>query len=373
MLTAATAYLRDDLQASAASSRRPRPLPLPAIVVAGLAIALVVSTQFLFQPFVWRHWPIDEVLLGWFEVLRDRTVVALSIVLAFAATERLPVSHVVGRSAAIGLGIAVGAAVGEATLTLMGAPAAAGDAVTLLGRVLRWSAVAASVAALHQTWVRLARTDGELRRVELDRLDGENQLAHLRLQALRAQIEPHFLFNTLATVRRLATTDRSMRARLLDHLHTFIRLSSAAHPAARGWTLQQEIDLVRAYLGVAAVRMAGRLQVTIDADATLAGTELPPLMLATLVENAVKHGITPSTEPGAIVIGVHGGSGSLDISVADTGVGFRATAGTGIGLANTRARLRTLYGGAATLTLRANQPSGVVASLHLPVMAKVAR
>jgi len=114
------------------------------------------------------------------------------------------------------------------------------------------------------------------------------------------------------------------------------------------------------------------MSISIEADPAFAEFEFPPLMLATLVENAVKHGITPSTQPSAIFIGVRGQAGALDVSVVDTGVGFQATSGTGIGLANTRARLRTLYGGLATLSLKANQPCGVAATLHLPVAGAVA-
>lgn len=332
-------------------------------------IALIVSTQYLFQPFLWRHWPLDEILLGGLEVLRDRAVVATCIAIAFVAVRHAPQSRALGRSLAMGLGIVLGAVTGEGLLMLLGAPAAAEDGTAFVGGALRWAAVAAAITTLLSVRARSVRTSNEARRIELERLMGETQLANLKLQALRAQIEPHFLFNTLATVRRLGSTDPALCARLLDHLHTFTRLSLAAQPDKQRWSLGQELDLVRAYLGVVAVRMQGRLSVTIDIAAEVHGFELPPLMLASLVENAVKHGITPSTEGGAIAVSAACRRGEVEIAVADTGVGFRASTGTGIGLSNTRSRLRTLYGGNAGLELRANHPRGVVALLRLPAAA----
>ncbi len=336
-------------------------------VWAALAIALVVSTQFLFQPFVWRHWPLDEIMLGWLEVLRDRTVVAVTIALAFSAAQLLPLTSDVSRSAALAMSIAVGALLGELLLAGLGAPAAAAGAAALLGRALRWSVVAAAVAALIHMWLRAAHSVDTLRRLELARLDSEGQLAHLRLQTLRAQIEPHFLFNTLATVRRLGTTDPALHTQLLDHLHSFIRLSLAAGPSERVWTLGQEIELVRSYLGVVDLRMNGRLAVAFEVEPGVQSLSLPPLLVATLVENAAKHGITPSTEGGSITVGARRDGAGLEVTVADTGVGFQRSTGSGIGLANTRARLRTQYGERAALDLRANQPCGVVAVLRLPI------
>ncbi len=343
------------------------PIPLIPSVLAALAIALIVSTQFLFQPFVWRHWPLDEILLGWLEVLRDRTVVAVTIALAFSAAQQLLLASDVSRSAALAMSIAVGALLGESLLMGLGAPAAASGAAALLGRALRWSVVAAAVAALIHMWLRAARSVDTLRRLELARLDSEGQLTHLRLQTLRTQIEPHFLFNTLATVRRLGTTDPALHTQLLDHLHNFIRLSLAAGPNERVWRLGQEIELVRSYLGVVDLRMNGRLAVAFEVEPGVQSLSLPPLLVATLVENAVKHGITPSTEGGSITVGARRDGAGLEVTVADTGVGFQSSTGSGIGLANTRARLRTLYGERAVLDLRANQPCGVVAVLRLPI------
>jgi LytS/YehU family sensor histidine kinase len=113
--------------------------------------------------------------------------------------------------------------------------------------------------------------------------------------------------------------------------------------------------------------MEGRLRLCFDIDAAAAACDAPPLALATLVENAVKHGITPATEGGEIRVAATTSGGRLRLQVADTGVGLRSVGGSGIGLANTRARLRSLYGDAARLSLGANQPSGVVAVIEWPL------
>jgi len=340
--------------------------PLRVLGVA-LALAFVVSTQFLFQPFVWRHWAPDEVLLGWLEVLQDRAVVAACIaagfVLARSANGR--------RTLALGLGIAAGAAAGELALMLLATPAAAGDGAALAGRVLRWSFIAAALMALLALWRRALHAQDSLRRHELARLEGEAQAATLRLQALRAQIEPHFLFNTLATVRSLGATEPALRTELLDHLHAFIRLSMVAQPGDRPWTLAEEIELVRAYLGVVVLRMDGRLRVSFVVDEAVRACQMPPLLVATLVENAVKHGITPALAGGEIAVQAQRDGGHLQVRVADTGVGFQAHGGSGIGLSNSRARLRTLYGEQASLELHAHSPQGVVALLRLPARTEV--
>jgi hypothetical protein len=336
-------------------------------VAAGLA--LLVSTQYLAQPFVWRHWPVDEVMLGWLEVLRDRLVVALAIGWAVVAALRSSTDRL--RAAGVVAAIVAGAAAGEGLIVLAAWPSASADTADFAGRVLRWSVAAGGIAALRVAQLRALAADSAVRGVLQAQAASERQLSSLRMQALRSQIEPHFLFNTLATVKRLGSTEPAQCERLLADLHTFVRLSQAAQPAEGGWTLGQELELVRSYLGVIERRMNGRLGVRIEADATLHAAELPALALATLAENAVKHGITPSMREGAIVIEARRNGADLVVCVADTGVGFGATGsgGSGIGLANTRSRLVTRYGSRAALTLRANRPSGVVATLRLPLEA----
>jgi sensor histidine kinase YesM len=204
-----------------------------------------------------------------------------------------------------------------------------------------------------------------LHRAEVERLAFERETAVARLQVLQAQIEPHFLFNALANVRRLYQTDRAAGREMLDNL---MRLLDVALPHMREARscVGRELALVEAYLGVQRVRMGRRLSYAVDVPAPLLGLELPPMMLLTLVENAVQHGLGPRTEGGTVRIAARLDGATLRVDVADDGAGFRAASGAGTGLANIRARLAALHGDAARLELAPNDPRGLVATLRLP-------
>ena len=202
--------------------------------------------------------------------------------------------------------------------------------------------------------------EAKLAKVSLDR-----QMIEARLQALQAQIEPHFLFNTLANIRLLYDTE-SMRAKPLIHdLAAYLRAALPQMREARS-TLARELALVQAYLRVLQVRMGERLKVEINVPAGLEEAALPPMMLLTLVENAIKHGLSPLPLGGSIVIRAERQVDRLRITVVDDGMGFLKGFGSGIGLANTRARLAALYGDAGRLVLDANPRGGVIAGLELP-------
>ena len=133
-------------------------------------------------------------------------------------------------------------------------------------------------------------------------------------------------------------------------------------------TLGQELELVRNYLTILQMRMGERLSFGIEADASLLATRLPPMVLPTLVENAIKHGLSPLPEGGRIEIHAHAsGQGEMAVEVRDNGQGFAGSGGSGVGLANTRARLTALFGAGAALELEAALPRGVVARVRMPV------
>jgi hypothetical protein len=327
-------------------------------------IGVLMSTQFLAQGFVWRHWTFDEVMLGWIDVARDYVVVTLSMGVSVTIGRRVPARSLLARSSTLGAAILVGAACGELALIAAASSGAARDTAMLLGRVARWFLFAGSIAAIWHLSRRVALTDAAARAVELRRAQLERQATEARLEVLRSQIEPHFLFNTLATVRRLHQVEPEQGARLLRHFVEYLR-SAQSHQGEAG-TLGQEIDLTRAYLGVVAVRMAGRLEVTFNVPEELRLHPFPRLTIATLAENAIKHGIAPAPDGGAVAVSARSTDQGLEVSVTDTGVGFNGGGGTGIGLANIRARLLTTYAGAATLTLQAHVPHGVRATMRLP-------
>jgi hypothetical protein len=199
--------------------------------------------------------------------------------------------------------------------------------------------------------------------IDAERMDRET--AEARLQMLEAQIEPHFLFNTLAHVKRLYETDRDAGVRMLRNLKDYL---STALPQMREGapTLGREIDHVVAYLGIQQIRMGRRLAYGIDVANELRNARLPSLMVLTLVENAVKHGLSPLPDGGRIDVRATVGAASLRIAVVDTGRGFATSQGGGTGLANIRARLASTYGPAARLSLALNQPGGVVATIEFP-------
>jgi sensor histidine kinase YesM len=193
-------------------------------------------------------------------------------------------------------------------------------------------------------------------------------MAEARLQMLRAQIEPHFLFNTLANVRRLYDTERAAGATMLENLMRYLEM---ALPQIREneSTLGRDAELVEAFLRIQQIRMGRRLVFNIDISERLRLHPVPPMMLLTLVENAIKHGLTPSTDGGVLRISARHDGDRLILSVADTGVGFAPGSGAGTGLSNIRARLAAQFGGRASLAIENNELGGVTAMVALPLAA----
>ena len=193
------------------------------------------------------------------------------------------------------------------------------------------------------------------------------QLAEARLMVMRAQVEPHFLFNTLAHVQALQEIDPPQASTMLERLISYLR---AAMPTMRETTstLGREIEVVRAYLDLLRIRMGERLTYTINMPVELNSISFPPTMIATLVENAIKHGLEPKREGGSIAIQVRMAGEKVEVLVADNGLGLGGaqTGGTGVGLANTRERLKMLYGDTGELVVEPNAPSGVRALLRVP-------
>jgi hypothetical protein len=187
-----------------------------------------------------------------------------------------------------------------------------------------------------------------------------------KLSLLQAQIEPHFLFNTLANIQSLIERDPATSKAMLQHLNHYLRVSlgRTRKPVS---TLEEELDLVQTLLAIAAIRLGPRLHYTIDASEALRRARLPPLLLQPLVENALEHGIEPAVAGGEIRIEADQSGDALRLRVVDNGVGLLATAEDGVGLSNVRARLSSLYGERGRLALYTNQPCGVIAELILPL------
>ena len=195
----------------------------------------------------------------------------------------------------------------------------------------------------------------------------KRQLAEARMAAMQAQVEPHFLFNTLASIDHLIETDPPRASQMQKNLIALLR---ASMPAMRdkAASLGRELEVVRPYLEILKVRMGARLEAQVSVPEGLYSADFPPMMLQSLVENAIKHGLEPKAEGGTLTVSAEVVHGKLAVTVADTGVGFgRApTAGTGMGLQNIRERLKLIYGDAAELRIAENAPSGTRVSIVVP-------
>jgi sensor histidine kinase YesM len=196
----------------------------------------------------------------------------------------------------------------------------------------------------------------------------ERETTIARMQLLEAQVEPHFLYNTMAHVVSLIDAEPAAAKGMLERLIVLLR--STAGAGNGGGTLQAQADHLRAYLDILALRMGPRLGWTIDISPELAALPMPPMLLQPVVENAIKHGLEPKVEGGRVAIAARRDGSRLLLTVTDTGLGFRerrASDSTGLGLANLRARLATLFGATAALTIEDNAPAGTRVTIALPM------
>jgi len=193
-------------------------------------------------------------------------------------------------------------------------------------------------------------------------------LVEARLHVLQAQIEPHFLFNALSNLQLLIAEDPAAAQQMTAALARYLRQSIPHHRGERT-TLGHQMEFARAYLDIMRIRMSERLRYSIRAGEDVLAVPFPPLVMATLIENAIRHGLEPKRGGGHIDIEARRERDRLVVEVRDDGVGFSpvAESGHGVGLANTRARLAALYGDAASLELSPNEPSGVVATVTIPL------
>jgi hypothetical protein len=197
----------------------------------------------------------------------------------------------------------------------------------------------------------------------------QRQLSEAKMQMMQAQVEPHFLFNTLASVEHLIETNPPRASAMQRSLIQYLR---AVLPQMRDNTLVtnlgREVDMVTAYLQLLKMRMEERLTVDMRIPDTLRSAAFPPMMLQSMVENAIKHGLECKPEGGTLKIHADVADGKLRVTVTDDGVGFGVmpSTGTGLGLPTIRERLRLLHGDGGQLHIAANSPSGVIAMVEVP-------
>ena len=202
----------------------------------------------------------------------------------------------------------------------------------------------------------------------------KRQVVEARMAAMQAQVEPHFLFNTLASIDHLIQTDPPRASQMQKNLIALLRASmpSMRESTPMAHNLGREMAVIRPYLEILKVRMEERLQTDIQVPEGLLSAEFPSMMIQSLVENAIKHGLEPKAEGGRLTVKAEIVHGKLAVTVADTGLGFgkAATAGTGVGLANIRERIKLLYGDRASMTVADNTPSGTIVTLTVPYQAQ---
>jgi Histidine kinase len=192
------------------------------------------------------------------------------------------------------------------------------------------------------------------------------ELSEAKLSLLNAQVEPHFLYNTLASAQLLTRSDPQRADAMLGHLIAYLRRSLPRTLQGQS-TLGEELERANAYLEILKIRMGPRLSTQVDVPEALHALPFPSMMLQTLVENAIKHGLESKPGGGTVWIRATTGNRELSVTVADDGRGFNAeSSGTGIGLKNVRERLRLAYGNAARFSIAANFPAGVAATITLP-------
>lgn len=200
---------------------------------------------------------------------------------------------------------------------------------------------------------------------KIKRLAQEKQAVSMQLKMLQAQIEPHFLFNTLSNLESLLDSDTATARRMLRDLTSYLR-TTLTRSREEHATLAQEMEIVRAYLAIQQIRMGARLKFSIHLPESLAGKSCPPLLIQPLVENAVRHGLEPSILGGEIAVDCRVVEGQIRIEVRDTGGGLPEDSRPGTGTENVRERLLAIYGEAACLSLEEVAPSGVMVVVEYP-------
>jgi sensor histidine kinase YesM len=338
------------------------------------AVALVtvlLSLGPLFSSALLDFFSPAEAALAWFEHLIELAVMAAILFAAYTLLdEALPrrLAHRLVALCALLLGLSAVLAL------LLYAYYAHGfehlpPALRVLADSLRWGLPAVFMALIADVHQRALQTDSaanaaELSRAQLGQGESEQQLA-----LLQAQIEPHFLFNVLGNVRRLYRTRPQAGADAIASLMRYLRTALPQLRSGSG-NLGDELELVRSYLDLFQVRMGARLTYSIDADPALHAAAFPPMLLVTLVENAIRHGLEP-VGGGHVLVQAKHRPNLLEVAVLDDGAGFGAAAssGTGVGLANVRRQLAARFQGRARLTLEAREPRGARVTITIPLPA----
>jgi len=332
-------------------------------------VTLLLSCGALISPALLDFFSPAEIALAWFEHLAELAIIAVMLLAAFALLDEALPHRLPLRLALIS---ALLLALSAALAVLLHAYYADGfehlpPPLRMLADSLRWGLPAVFLTLIADVQRRALQTDSaahvaELTRAQLEQGESEQQLA-----LLQAQIEPHFLFNMLGNVRRLYRMEPQAGAEAVRSLMRYLR-TALPQLRSRHASLGEEVDLARAYLDLFQLRMGAQLAFSIEVDSALRDAEFPPMLLVTLVENAIKHGLEPAGG-GRIEVLARRRRHLLEVAVFDDGAGFSATAssGTGVGLVNARRQLEARYQGRARLHLEEREPHGARAVIVIPL------
>jgi len=336
------------------------------------ALALLLSSQILFQEDLFELWSLSDIASAVGQYAFDVFAVGVALFIALTLVEQADVQSTLIRTLlfAVALTLPSVALVWLINWRETGALVPASWQY-VLGEAAKFSLFAALAEVVRGLRKRAQRADARAAEIEAAQSELKRQESEVQLLLLQAQIEPHFLFNTLANVRRLYRTQPAAGAAMIDSLMLYLR---AALPRVRddAATLGDELDLVRAYLELFQVRMGPRLWFEIDVAPALRSLAFAPMLLVTLVENSIKHGLAPSESGGTVRVSARHVGNALEVSVTDDGVGFatalksNATGGTGVGLINIRRQLSARYGAGAHLALEPRSVAGVCARISIP-------
>ncbi|MCK5164505.1 MAG: histidine kinase [Desulfobacula sp.] len=214
---------------------------------------------------------------------------------------------------------------------------------------------------------KIIESEKQIQKEKIKRLTMEKEAAMTTLRLLQAQIEPHFLFNTLSNVISLFEIDIEKAKQMLIDINEYLRIS-LQRTRQEMITLTQELDLVHKYLEIFKIRMGNRLSYEINDHTDTLDISFPPLIIQPLVENSIKYGIEPKLSGGTIAIDCWVKENTLEIVIADTGIGLDKDANqAGIGINNVSQRLENIYGSAASLILKQNHPTGIKATIRVPL------
>lgn len=216
--------------------------------------------------------------------------------------------------------------------------------------------------------IRLRISSDVIEEERIKRLAGEKEILTANLKMLQAQIEPHFLFNTLSNILSLIDTEPAKSKTMLIDLTKYLR-TSLSRTLPKNTTLDQELEVITAYLNIQKIRMGNRLSFRLEVENAVRQCSFPPMLLQPLVENAVKHGLEPKIEGGELTVRATEKDNLPRIEIIDTGVGFSQGNNTGVGIRNVQERIKLLYGESGRLIIEENKSAGLRAIIEIPKVA----